>query len=95
MLRGLVDVPKEVGTLDTKVAGLDANLVRLMKSIRIENYEDKVSIAVCVCTCVCLCAYVDVLLLFEMYICNHRFLLRFVIPTRRSWSHWNKRKPIS
>ena len=53
MLRGLVDVPKEVGRLDTKIAGQDANLARLMKSMRIESYEDKVSIAVCMCVCLC------------------------------------------
>ena len=58
MLRGLVDVPKEVGRLDTKIAGLDANLVRLMKSMSIESYGDKVSLA-------CVCVHVFVL----MYYC--------------------------
>ena len=57
MLRGLVDIPKEVGRLDTKIAGLDTNLVRLIKSISIENYEDKVSLA-------CVCVHVFVLIYY-------------------------------
>jgi len=68
MLRGLVDVPKEVGRLDTKITGLDSALAKLMKSMSIENYEDKVSwhvhdVCMYVCMCVCLCDLVAVVTL--------------------------------
>ena len=48
MLRGMVDVGKEVSRLDDKIEKLNAQIAKVKKMMDIENYEEKV----CVCTCV-------------------------------------------
>ena len=45
LLRGLVDVCKEVGKLEGKMAGLDATMAKLMEAMNIDNYEERVSAA--------------------------------------------------
>ena len=45
LLRGLVDVSKEVGKLEGEMAGLDATMAKLMEAMNIDNYEERVSAA--------------------------------------------------
>ena len=42
LLRGLVDVEKEVSKIEEKIGKLDDQLEKLMKSMSIKDYEDKV-----------------------------------------------------
>ena len=45
LLRGLVDVSKEVGKLEGKMASLDGTMAKLMEAMNIDNYEERVSAA--------------------------------------------------
>lgn len=42
LLRGLVDVEKEVAKIEEKISKLNNQLEKLMKGMSIENYEEKV-----------------------------------------------------
>ena len=53
MLRGLVDVPREVARLEDKMNGLDKMIAKFRKSMSIEHYEEKVSPSVMVSTIKC------------------------------------------
>ena len=43
MLKGMVDVDKEVSKLTDNISKLDGQLAKLMKAMTIEGYEEKVS----------------------------------------------------
>ncbi len=43
MLRGMVDVAKEVARLDEKIEKLTGQISKMKKSMAIENYEERVS----------------------------------------------------
>ena len=45
LLRGLVDVSKEVGKLEGMIAGLDVAMAKLVEAMNIDNYEERVSAA--------------------------------------------------
>ncbi len=42
MLRGMVDVEKEISRLQQKIDKLDGQISKLKKTMSIENYENKV-----------------------------------------------------
>ena len=42
MLKGMVDVEKEVAKLQEKIEKLDGQIVKMKKSMTIDNYEEKV-----------------------------------------------------
>ena len=44
MLRGLVDVAKEISRLEEKIDKLDTQISKLKKTMSMENYEQKVII---------------------------------------------------
>ena len=52
LLKGQVDVEKEVTKIEGKITKLDAQLEKLLKAMSIDSYEEKV----CVCVCVCVCS---------------------------------------
>lgn len=43
MLRGLIDVPREVARLEGKIESLDELIAKFRKAMNIKNYEEKVS----------------------------------------------------
>ena len=43
MLRGMVDVGKELAKLEEKIEKLDGLIAKMRKSMSVENYEEKVS----------------------------------------------------
>ena len=43
MLRGMVDVGKELAKLEEKIEKLDGLIAKMKKSMSIDNYEEKVS----------------------------------------------------
>ena len=45
MLRGMVDVAKEVARLEDKIDKLDGQIAKMKKSMTIDNYEEKVRIS--------------------------------------------------
>ena len=45
LLRGLVDMSKEVGKLEGKMASVDGTMAKLMEAMNIDNYEERVSAA--------------------------------------------------
>lgn len=48
LLKGMVDVGKEVTKIETKIGKLDGQLERLMKAMSIDNYQEKVYIYICI-----------------------------------------------
>ena len=44
MLRGMVDVVKEVNRLQEKIGKIDTQISKMNKTISMENYEEKVRI---------------------------------------------------
>ncbi len=42
LLKGMVDIAKEVSKIETKIGKLDSQVERLMKAMSIDNYEEKV-----------------------------------------------------
>ena len=42
MLRGMVDVGKEISKLQEKIGKIDAQISKMNKTISMENYEEKV-----------------------------------------------------
>ena len=45
LLRGLVDVSKEVGNLEGKMASLDVAMAKLVEAMNMDNHEERVSAA--------------------------------------------------
>ena len=47
LLKGLIDVPREVTRIKEKLQKMEGQIAKLVSSMNIEGYEDKVSVLCC------------------------------------------------